>query len=124
MSSATLRYWEAIGLLRRQRPGHRVPSCYGIHDLVRLRILAELRRDGAPLQRVRKALRELQRLLPGVLDKPGAWQLAVTSKGQVVRIENDQQLLDLTRRPGQLVWALFEIGSYISDARAAIEGAA
>lgn len=98
----TLQHWERTGLLRRQAPGRRRPSCYTIADLVRLEAIATLRRDGVSLQRVRRGVRELVKLIPNILDRPGDWRLAVTGSGEVVRLENPDTVLQLTRQPGQL----------------------
>jgi len=116
-----VRYWEAVGLLRRQRPGCRVPAEYRIDDLVRLRLIAELRREGAPLQRIRRAVRNLRTLFPELRDRPGAWHLAVLGDGRVVHIEG-QNLFDLARRPGQSGWLfLLDARDYLTKAQRAIE---
>ena len=101
----TLRNWERGGLLRNQRPGRRSPCAYNVADLIRAEILATLRRDGAPLQRIKRALRELRTLILDVIDRPGAWRIAVTPAGDVVRIEDRTTVLELTTRtPGQYLF--------------------
>lgn len=101
----TLRNWERAGLLRNQQPGRRLPCAYGVADLIRAEILATLRRDGAPLQRIKRALRALRALIPDVIERPGAWRLAVTPAGDVVRIEDATTVLELTTRtPGQYLF--------------------
>src|SRR5437870_89163 len=92
VAMTTLRNWERSGLLRNQLPGKRVPCAYGIGELIAAEILAMLRRDGASLQRVRRALRELARLIPDILRRPGSWRLAVDGSGQVVRVEDSTTL--------------------------------
>ena len=72
VAGSTLTYWEARSLLRRQRPGRRVPSRYFAVDLVAAVALARLRRGGACLRKTRRAMRELRRLLPNVIGRPGA----------------------------------------------------
>ena len=115
VTEQTLRYWERQGVLRAQRPGRRNPCSYGLDDLVKLRAVTELRRDGAPLQRVRKALRWLAVHLPDIKARPGAWRLAVTSTGEVVRIESDKQVLQLSRQGGQL--AFLDAGLFVREAK-------
>lgn len=125
VTHTTLQYWEQRGLLRKQAPGHRVPASYGVNDLVRVRVLAELRRAGAPLQRMRKALRALAQFLPEILESPGAWNLAVLPNGEIVRIESATQLMEVSRSLGQMGWvAMFDATQYVKDAQSAIEEAA
>jgi len=119
VSEATLRHWERRALLRPQQPGHRVPCLYRLDDLVRLSALAILRRDGASLQRITRAMRSLRHFLPEIEPHPGAWRLAVVASGDVVRIENDRQALELTRQPGQI--AFLDAGALKAEAQAAIE---
>lgn len=96
-----------------------MPAAYRVDDLVRLRLIAELRREGAPLQRIRRAVRSLLALFPELRDRPGSWRLAVLASGDVVRIEGD--LFDLTRQPGQSGWLfLLDARAYLSDAERAV----
>lgn len=118
----TLRFWEARGLLRDQNPGHRAPCSYGVPELIGAATIAALRRDGASLQRVRRALRELRRLIPDILEHPGTWRLAVDGRGQVVRVEDSTTLLELTgETPGQLTVTIFDAGAFATEARAVID---
>src|SRR5438128_1700442 len=66
---ASLRNWECAGLLRAQHPGRRVPCAYGIPELIAAAAVATLRRDGASLRRVRRAIRALRRLIPDLADR-------------------------------------------------------
>lgn len=93
----------------------RSPASYRVDDLLRLRIVAELRREGAPLQRIRKAIRNLVALFPEMHNRPGSWRLAVLANGDVVRI-GDRDLFDLTRQPGQSGWLfLLDAGEYLAE---------
>lgn len=117
---STLRDWERGGLLRNQRPGRRMPCIYGVTDLIRAEILATLRRDGASLQRIKRALRALAHLIPEVIDRPGSWHLAVTPLGDVVRIEDGATVLELTSRtPGQYLF--FDAAEIARRARAVLD---
>lgn len=120
VAHSVLRYWESRRLLRVQNPGRRTPACYDVSDLIRLEVVCTLRRDGASLQRIGRALRELTKLIPDILKRPGAWRLAVDARGNVVRIEGEQTLLELTTRtPGQL--AVFDAAEIAREARTALE---
>jgi len=61
---SVVRHWEKVGLLRHQRPGHNHPAEYHEGELVRLRLVAQLRREGEPMRRVRAASRHLAEILP------------------------------------------------------------
>lgn len=124
LTDMALLSWERSGLLPRQDPGRRRPARYGVGELVTAACIAELRRNGAPLQRVRKALAALRRLLPDIAARPGAWRLAVTSRGDVVHITREKDLLELTRRPGQYVSSVLDAGGYAEEARKAVTRAA
>jgi hypothetical protein len=80
-------------------------------------MLCALRFEGASLQRLRKAFRELARIMPGIADAPPEWRLAVRPSGEVVRVESDLELLELTRKPGQLA-AVLDAGEIAREARA------
>ena len=57
------------------------------------------------MQRIKRALRELRTLILDVIDRPGAWRIAVTPAGDVVRIEDRTTVLELTTRtPGQYLF--------------------
>jgi hypothetical protein len=120
----SLRNWERCGLLRHQHPGRRAPCAYGVPDLIAAATIGALRRDGASLQRVRHALRELRHLLPDILDKPGTWHLAVDGRGHVVHVEGTETLLELSSRPRQIqsqTLTLFDAGAIAREARAEME---
>ena len=115
----TLRDWERGGLLRNQKPGRRLPCAYGVPDLIAAEVIATLRRDGAPLQRIKRARHELSRLIPDILDRPGVWRLAVTPKGDVVRLEDGATVLELTgKTPGQYLF--LDAGEIAREAHAAL----
>jgi len=121
VGDTTVRYWEERGLLRRQRPGNRRPASYGLPDLIQLRLLVELRREGAPLQRIRRALEELGRLFPELKDRPGSWTLAVTASGSIALVTGAEELVELSRRPGQSGWFyLIDGAGYMGEAKQAL----
>lgn len=125
-----LRYWESLELVHpvKVNPGGRGRHCpvvYRLPELIGAEVLATLRLvDGVPLQRVRKALRELEALFPDVMNTPAEWRLAVTIDGDVVRVDrfdddDARAFVSLAKRPGQV--AIFNAGRLARDARAAIE---
>lgn len=119
----TLRYWELSRLLRAQRTGRGNPSLYTVPDLVAACMVAELREKRVSLQRIRKALRVLLELMPELRELPGAWRLAVTERGDVVRVnEGGSELLELTSAPGQTGWVwLWECSTVTREAELAVQ---
>lgn len=119
----TLRHWELTGFMRAQSPGRRRPANYTVPDLVAACMVAELREKRVPLQRVRKAMHELFRLMPDLRGRPGAWRLAVTERGQVVRVnEGGRELLELTNAPGQTGWVwVWECSTVTREAELAVQ---
>jgi DNA-binding transcriptional MerR regulator len=118
----TLRYWEQHGLLAPKYGGGRgIRTIYRLSDIVAASVVVTLRRDGASLQRVRRAMVHLRRLIPSIIDAPHAWRLAVTGAGEVVRIENNGTLLELTNQPGQVALSIINVGALAEDARKLIE---
>jgi hypothetical protein len=118
-----LRAWEARGLLsplpaRCRGPHH--PAVYRLPDLLAAEIIATLRLQGASLQRLRRGLRELSRLMPGIMERPGEWNLAATAAGDVVRIQSDREWLELTRKPGQLAVRI-DAGALARELRALVK---
>lgn len=61
ISARQLQWWDEQGIVVPAREGHR--RVYSFDDLAELAVIADLRRRGFPLQRVRKVVRFLQRHL-------------------------------------------------------------
>jgi len=57
-----LKYWVRISLVAPERAGK--SFFYSFKDIVKLRVLASLRRKGLSLQKVRKGIENLSRMLP------------------------------------------------------------
>jgi len=57
-----LKYWVRINLVAPDRGGK--PSFYSFKDIVKLRVLVSLRKKGLSLQKVRKGIENLSRMLP------------------------------------------------------------
>lgn len=101
-----LAYWEAQGLLPKagRGRGRWTPARYTVRELVAAEVVARLRRDGASLQRVKKAKAALLRIMPDLAGRPGEWRLAVTGSGDVVRVHSLAEVMELSsREPGQML---------------------
>lgn len=106
VAHTVLAYWESQGLLPKagRGRGRWTPARYTVRELVAAEIVARLRRDGASLQRVKKAKAALLRLMPELEGRPGEWRLAVTASGEVVRVQSLAEVMELsTRAPGQML---------------------
>jgi len=117
-----LAYWESQGLLPRvgRGRGRWTPALYTVRELVAAEIVARLRRDGASLQRVKRAKAALLRLMPELEGRHGSCSLAVTPSGDVVRAESIEQLMEIsTNTPGQML--LLDAGELVKAARQEIE---
>lgn len=57
-----LKYWVRIGLVSPQRDGKRY--FYTFRDIVRLRVISNLKNNGLSLQKIRKGLDNLSKVLP------------------------------------------------------------
>ena len=69
VNRSTLDYWVRTGLVRpslRKSPGRRKTRLWSVQDAVVVRTIASLRASGAPLQRVRSAVKHLQQLWDGL----------------------------------------------------------
>lgn len=82
LTERQLRYWRDSGFLA---PGARTPgghARYSFTDLIALRTARELLDQGISLQRVRRCLESLRRLLPGVAHPLSEYSLVVA--GEVI----------------------------------------
>ena len=61
ITARQLQWWDEQGIVVPLREGHR--RLYSLDDLAEMAVIADLRRRGFPLQRVRKVIRFLQRQL-------------------------------------------------------------
>ena len=116
-----LQYWEKTGLLRIQRPGRSNPATYRVEDLVRLRLVAELRRQGTQARRIRRAVKQVAASFPAHREAPVCRRLAVTGLGDVVRVRGGHDLVKLSRGLGVSGWLfLLDARRYREDAERAI----
>ena len=61
-TSNQLKYWARIGLIAREINGRR--ARYTFKDIVKLRVLVSLRKNGLSLQKVRLGIHRLSDILP------------------------------------------------------------
>jgi|GEM_PF-4284963 len=95
----TLQYWCVTGLLHVEGGGGPWQSyCFKLPDILRAMAIVELKRQGAPLQTIRTAVRALEEL-----HEVDDWQmefLAVAPGGAVIWLKSTDQIIDVNS--GQL----------------------
>ena len=84
LSQRQLQYWDATNLLG---PSHRTPGGHGrytFQDLIAYKTAKRLLDAGASLQKIRRSIRELRRLLPTV--KSPLAELTLVATGDVILV--------------------------------------
>ena len=71
---------------------------YSFRDLLALRTFVHLRRD-ASLQKIRLAIGNLRNL--GEIEHLASYELVSDARGNIQLVKNDDEAVDLVRRPGQ-----------------------
>ena len=109
-----LDYWDEKEIVRpsiRRRQGKGKERRYSYTDLLKLRIVVELRRAGLSLQRIRKALRALKDW--DANDDALAGKRIVTDGQNVFVATSDQEVLRNVIAHGQLAFAVVFVGEAI-----------
>lgn len=105
LGSKTLHFWDRSHFLSpsvEQAHGTGSRRIYSFHDVVALRITAQLRSAGISLQSLRKVVTTLQAMHG--LDRPLVQTFLVTN-GCDVFAKQGEELLSLLKQPGQPHWA-------------------
>jgi DNA-binding transcriptional MerR regulator len=114
LSVRQLQYWDRTGLLAARSREKRRKRLYGFEDILRLRIIAHLVHSGLPVQKVRAAIRNIEKA-SSVVDRK--WQsLRIVTDGTSVFVVDGDRALDAIRN--QLV-SLVLIGDLEKEARQA-----
>lgn len=89
-----LKYWNKIGLVR---PGRHGKACsYSFRDIIKLRVLVSLRKNGLSLQKVREGIANLSRLLP---DDDSLSRLVIYTDGMdMIVIEKGRYFSAITKQ--------------------------
>ena len=107
ISLRQLQWWDERGLVTPARQGHR--RLYSLDDLAEVAVIAELRRKGFSLQRMRKVVRFLrqelgQRLVETV---SGGSDYHLLTDGRHIYVENSaQQVIDILKNARQPMFAV------------------
>ncbi len=116
----TLDYWVRTGLVTPSSEANIAPGTgnhrrFDLHDLMAICVIAELRRGGIPVQRLRKVQKELTRLgddfASARLSLVGATRSSTPADVAIVRraADNKRLLESLYQQPGQAIIASIEL---------------
>lgn len=102
--SSTLNYWVQVGVARpsiRGPQGRRVEQYWSVEDVVVVRAVQRLRRQGASLQQVRKARREIEKWGSSMSNARLYWD------GREIYLQDEGgDLVSTLKRPSQRAWLL------------------
>jgi DNA-binding transcriptional MerR regulator len=107
ISLRQLQWWDERGLVVPERKGHR--RLYSLNDLADVAVIAELRRKGFSLQRMRKVVRflrqELGKRLVETVSSDSDYHLL--TDGRRIYVENSaQQVIDILKNARQPMFAV------------------
>lgn len=113
-----LNYFDSTGLLSpsiQSAQGRGTYRLYSFRDVVALRLIAKLRKQGISLQAVRKAVDYLH-----VVEQTALSDGVLAINGEdVVLVERDQLAVSLLKQPGQLCF-LIDMGGIMHEVEEAI----
>lgn len=89
-----LKYWVRIRLVAPERAGK--SFFYSFKDIVKLRVLVSLRRKGLSLQKVRKGIENLSKMLPD--DEPLSRLIIYTDGVDMIVVEKGKYFSAITRQ--------------------------
>jgi DNA-binding transcriptional MerR regulator len=98
----TLDYWDRSGFLSpslQRAHGRGSSRRYSFRDLIAVRTACELRKQGVPLQRLRKVVAYLRTVEK--LEHPLAGTRLVVAGDDVLLVRGERQLVSVLRAPGQ-----------------------
>jgi len=120
LSQRRLDYWDELGIVSpsiRKAEGKGTVRLYSFEDLVKLRIVKNLRDMGLSLQRIRKALSKLSKGPAGA--DPLLDEVLLTDGKTVFRRLQSGQLADVLAG-GQLVFSIVQVGRMWQETEKAV----
>lgn len=89
-----LKYWVRINLISPERRGKN--SFYSFKDIISLRVLVSLRKNGLSLQKVREGIKNLSKILPD--DEPLSRLLIYTDGTDMIVVEKGRYFNAITKQ--------------------------
>jgi len=89
-----LKYWVRINLVSPERSGKK--AFYSFKDVIKLRVLVALRREGLSLQKVREGIKNLSLMLPD--DEPLSRLLIYTDGTDMIVVEKGRYFNAITKQ--------------------------
>lgn len=123
ITARQLQWWDERGIIRARREGHR--RIYDFEDLAEVAVIAQLRRKGFSLQRIRRVVRFLERQFSKRLAETvcGASDYHLLSDGSSLYLETSpQQIVDILKNSRQPIFAVC-LSDTVRQVRALVSGA-
>jgi DNA-binding transcriptional MerR regulator len=118
-----LYYYERTGLIVpsiRKGQGRGIPKLYSIEDIIILRWLVSLQRNGVSIQRFRHIIDFLKEKMPDAIKKPQKFVLITDGKSIQFFDKVSSKALDVLRDSGQYLF-VFPVGKIIEQSEEAIK---
>ncbi len=122
VTARQLQWWDEQGIVVPARQGHR--RLYSLDDLAEMAVIADLRRRGFPLQRVRRVARFLQRELGRRLAQTvsGSCEYHLLTDGSHLYLETSaKQIVDILKNARQPILSVC-LSDTVRHIRASIRG--
>ncbi|MGE5207394.1 MAG: MerR family transcriptional regulator [Chlamydiota bacterium] len=122
VTARQLQWWDEQGIVVPVREGHR--RLYSLDDVTEMAVIADLRRRGFPLQRVRRVVRFLQRELGSRLAQTvgGSSEYHLLTDGSRLYLETSaEQIVDILKNARQPILSVC-LSDTVRQIRAGIRG--
>ena len=122
ITARQLQWWDEQGIVVPSREGHR--RLYSLDDVAEMAVIADLRRRGFPLQRVRKVVRFLQRELGSRLARTvsgGSEYHLLTDGSRLYLRTSAKQIVDVLKNARQPILSVC-LSDTVREIRASIRG--
>lgn len=122
ITARQLQWWDEQGIVVPSREGHR--RLYSLDDVAEMAVIADLRRRGFPLQRVRKVVRFLQRELGSRLARTvsgGSEYHLLTDGSRLYLRTSAKQIVDVLKNARQPILSVC-LSDTVREIRAGIRG--